>query len=44
MEAFTSDFAATQAILGVGFIATIAMSAVYFFICKYFMENKLNLA
>lgn len=27
-----------------GLIATLAFSAVYFFICKYLMENRLNLA
>ena len=27
-----------------GFIAAVAFSAIYFFICKYLMENRLNLA
>lgn len=39
-----SSFAATQTLLAIAIAASIGLSTVYFFICKYFMERKLNLA
>ena len=41
---FSSNFAATQMLVGVSFLISVALIAIYFFICKYIMENKLNLA
>lgn len=42
--AFISNFATFQAMMGIAFVVTILLITVYFFICKFFMEKKLNLA
>ena len=41
---FSSEYTAMQAMLGIAIVASLALSAVYFFICQFFMENKLDLA
>ena len=38
-----SDYSESQAMLLIALVVTLALSAAYFFICKYMMENKLNL-
>ena len=39
----SSDFTAFQAVLGVSFLISLILIAVYFFICRFFIEKKLNL-
>ena len=44
LESFVSGATGMQIMFGVAILASLALSTVYFFICRYFMENKLNLA
>ncbi len=44
LSSFSQGFAGMQILMGIALLSSLALSTVYFFICKYFMENKLNLA
>ena len=39
-----SDLSAFNLLMGISFVVTLALSTFYFFICKYLMEKRLNLA